>query len=72
MKLILITQLTIELKKMKTLSIIFIVLAVLAISINIIQWVHTGKNQLSEIIWICSAIIWCLNNYFNNLSSLDN
>ena len=51
-----------KLNKMSTLTIIFIICAGLAIIVKIAQWIDTGKSQLSEIIWICTAIIWCLNS----------
>lgn len=51
-----------KLKKMSTLSIIFIVLAIIAMIIKIAKWISTGESQLSDIMWIGSAIIWCLNS----------
>jgi len=51
-----------KLNKMDTLTIIFIVLAVLAMIIKIAQWIYTGKSTLSEILWIGTAIVWCLNS----------
>lgn len=51
-----------KINKMSTLPIIFILLAILAIIIKIVKWISTGKSQLSEIMWIGSAILWCLNS----------
>lgn len=47
---------------MSTLPIIFIVLAIIAMIIKIAKWISTGESQLSEIMWIGSAILWCLNS----------
>jgi hypothetical protein len=47
---------------MDAFSIIFIVLGIIAIINNINKWISEGENQLSEIIWIVAAIIWCINS----------
>jgi hypothetical protein len=51
-----------KLNKMSTLPIIFIVLAIIAMIIKIAKWISTGESQLSEIMWIGSAILWCINS----------
>ena len=51
-----------KLNKMNTLPIIYIILAIIAMIIKIAKWIATGENQISEILWISSSIIWCLNS----------
>ena len=51
-----------KLNKMSTLPIIFIVLAIIAMILKIAKWISSGESQLSEIMWIGIAILWCLNS----------
>jgi hypothetical protein len=54
---------------MKTISIIFIVAGVVGIICDVVLWIKSGKSQLTEILWICSAIMWCVTAllYHNDL-----